>query len=119
MLYPTMNQHLMLFALVVGGFLAGIVFDVFRFLSMIFGNDKVLKHFFDFLSTILASLLLFLTNLWLNYGLFRIYVVCIFVISFAVQRFISKFLWTKLISKWYSYIAKRSRKGGRKNRNKY
>ena len=114
MLYPTLNQPIVLLALFAGGIVCGLVFDVCKILTTLAGNDKFSKHFFDFLATIFSFLLLFFVNLWCNYGQFRLYVFLVFLISFSLERLISKFLWTKLLSKWYSMIAGREKKGGRK-----
>ncbi len=113
MLYPTINQPLIFLALFVGGIVGGLIFDVFKILTTLSGNDKFSQHFFDFIATILAFCLLFLINLWLNFGQFRLYVPAVYLASFALERFISKFLWTKLVEKWYTSIAKRGRKHGK------
>ena len=113
MLYPTLNQPIILLALAAGGIFAGLIFDASKILATLSGNDKFSRHFFDFVATILSFLILFYLNLSLNYGQFRIYVLIVFLLSFALERLISKFLWTKLLSKWYSSITRREKKGGR------
>lgn len=118
LLYPTLNQPLVLLAIFIGGLIAGFGFDVFRLLTLLSGGDKLSRHFFDFLATIFAFFLLFYINLNLNYGQFRIYVPVVFLISFALQRLFARFLWTKLLSKWYSKITERTKKGGRKKEEK-
>lgn len=114
MLYPTLNQPLLLLVLFASGIVGGLIFDVFRILTTLSGNDKISKHFFDFLATLLTFFLLFFVNMWLNYGQFRIYVPLVFLLSFTLERLLSKFLWTKLLSKWYSSITRRKTRGGRK-----
>ena len=113
LLYPTLNQPLILLAIFACGIISGFIFDLFRVLTTLSGNDKFSKHFFDFLATIFSILILFFLNLWFNYGQFRLYVVVFFLLSFTLQRFISKILWTKLFSKWYSRITKRAKDGER------
>lgn len=102
MLYPTANQPLIIVVMFFTGFLSGIFFDIFRFLTYLSGGDKWSRNFFDFLSTIFSFAILFLANLWINYGQFRFYVVVIFFIGFFIERVISKILWTKLILKCYN-----------------
>lgn len=114
MLYPTLNQPLILLVMFACGMFAGLIFDVARLLTTLSGNDKISKHIFDFIATILAFLFLFFANLWFNYGQFRVYVLAIFLLSFSLERFISKILWTKLLSKWYSNITRK--KVGRKKK---
>ena len=114
MLYPTLNQPILFIVLIAGGVVGGLIFDVFRILSTLSGNDRFSKHFFDFLATLFTFFLLFFINMGLNYGQFRIYVPLVFLTSFTLERLFSKFLWTKLLSKWYSSITRRKGRGGRK-----
>ncbi len=112
MLYPTLNQPLMFLLLLLAGFASGIIFDIFNIIVTALGNDKYSHHFFNFLSVLFSFALVFIVNLKFNYGQFRIYVIAIFLVSFLLERVISKFLWTKLIKKCYSIF---SRKKGVKN----
>ena len=114
MLYPTLSQPLILLVVFCTGIIGGLVFDVFKILTTLSGNDKVSKHFFDFLATIFSVALLFGVNLSLNYGQFRLYVIAVFLISFLIERLLSKFLWTKVFSKWYTNITRRRPKRGQK-----
>ncbi len=116
MLYPTVNQPLILLALLAGGLVGGLIFDFFKILATLSGGDKYSCHLFDFLAGIFTFVLLYLINLWLNYGQFRVYVVAVFLVSFAFERFLSKFLWTKLLEKWYTIFAKRGDNGKRKKK---
>lgn len=111
MLYPTANQPLIIVVMFFTGFLSGIFFDIFRFLTYLSGGDKWSRNFFDFLSTIFSFAILFLANLWINYGQFRFYVVVIFFIGFFIERVISKILWTKLILKCYNTFKVKGRLG--------
>ena len=116
MLYPTLNQPLVLLMVVGAGLFCGLLFDVARILSLLSGNDKASVHIFDFLATVLSFCILFFVNLKFNYGQFRAYVLFVFVLGFAFQRFLSQKLWTKLLAKWYSSIVgnKHDRKTKRK-----
>ena len=107
MLYPTLNQPLMFVLLLVAGFLAGLIFDIFNLISTLLGNDKITTNFFSFLSVLFSFALLFLTNLIFNYGQYRLYVLLIFLAAFLLERLISRFLWTKLVKKCYSKISRR------------
>ena len=107
MLYPTLNQPLIVLWLLLAGFFGGLIFDLFRFVAMLSGNDKYSKYIFDFFATICVFGLLVLVNLKLNYGQFRLYVPFVFMITFTFERIIIKILWTKLLQKWYSNIAQR------------
>jgi len=115
-LYPTLNQPIILLVVFVSGLASGLIFDIFKIIVLLSGNDKITKHFFDFLATMFSFLLLFFVNLYFNFGQFRLYVIIVFLISFTLQRLFSKFLWTKLLSKWYSSIARRKKRGRKKEK---
>lgn len=114
-LYPTLNQPLILLAIFLIGILGGLLLDVARLCSSLLGNLKFIRYIFEFSAVVISMLALFIANLNLNYGSFRIYVVAVFLLSFVLERILSKILWTKLLSKWYSSITKskqRKKSGG-------
>ncbi|MBO5394865.1 MAG: spore cortex biosynthesis protein YabQ [Clostridia bacterium] len=118
MLYPTLNQPLIIVMMLLAGFACGIVFDVCRILTLLSGNDKVSKHIFDFIATLISCAVLYLNNLHFNYGRFRLYVIALFLISFALERKLVQKLWTKLLQKWYSSIVQRREEWkNKKNKN--
>ena len=102
MLYPTLSQPLGFLVIALTGLMSGALFDLFGFLAFASGNDKHSKIFFDFLATIFSFVLLFLVNLQVNYGQFRLFVLLAFFLGFVLQRFLSKILWTKCVKKWYN-----------------
>ena len=110
MLYPTLNQPLVLLIIFLVGVISGFVFDVARILTTLSGNDNISKHIFDFFATIISFAFLYFANLKCNLGQFRLYVLAIFLLSFSFQRLFSKILWTKLLSKWYTSITKKGAK---------
>ena len=124
MLYPTTNQPMVLLVIFCVSIISGLVFDLAHILTFLSGNDKNSKHIFDFLATIISFTLLFFTNLEFNYGQFRIYVLIIFLIFFAFERFLSKLLWTKVLSSCYNKLKLKfkgksiKRKNGRKQKEK-
>ncbi len=107
MLYPTLNQPLMFLLLIITGFVCGVIFDLFNIIVSLLGNDKYSRHFFSFLSVLFSFAILFIVNLKFNYGQFRLYIIAITLISFFLERLISKFLWTKLIKKCYSIFSRK------------
>ena len=112
MLYPTANQPLLICLLLLAGFCGGVVFDIARFLNLLLGEKKVVKHIFEFVATVICCLSLLLINLHFNFGQFRVYVVLLFLFSFILERTISQKLWTNLLKKWYSNIVQRRKQGG-------
>lgn len=102
MLYPTLSQPLVFLVVFASGLAGGVIFDIFRCLTFLSGNDKYSKILFDFLSVIFSFALLFIVNLRINYGQFRVYVVLSFLIALYLERLFSKFLWTKCIKRCYN-----------------
>ncbi|MBE7073507.1 MAG: hypothetical protein E7379_00170 [Clostridiales bacterium] len=116
LLYQSQNQPLIIVMISLAGVVSGFLFDFARILTLFFGKGKIAKHFFDFCATAVSVLVLFLTNLHFNYGRFRLYVLLIFIICFALQRFFISFLWTKLLKKWYSNIMQRRNESGKRKK---
>lgn len=104
MLYPTLNQPLMLFIVFCCGVFCAVIFDVLK----IFSKQKIMKHVADFFAVVFSFALLFAVNLKLNYGQFRIYIVAIFLLSFLIEKIISKFLWTKVVKKCYIKLRRKN-----------
>ncbi len=117
MLYPTLNQPLMFILLLLAGLASGVIFDVLNLIIGLLGSDKYVRHFFNFLSVVLSFAILFIVNLKFNYGQYRSYVLIIFLISFCFERFLSRFLWTKLIKKCYSLLSKKKGIGSEQGEN--
>lgn len=107
MLYPTLNQPLVLLIIFLVGLFCGLIFDIARILTTISGGDRWSRNIFDFVAVVFSFGVLFFANLYVNLGQFRIYVIIVFLISFGLQRLFSKILWTKLLSKWYTSITKK------------
>ncbi len=101
MLYPTLNQPLVFFIIFLVGLASGFFFDIANILSFL-SKDKFAKIFFDFLAVIFSFFALFYSNLTVNYGQFRVYILFVFLFALILQRFLSKILWTKCIKRWYN-----------------
>lgn len=104
MLYPTLNQPLVVLVIFIVAVASGVILDLARILSNFVGGQKFSRHFFDFLAVIFSFFLLEMANLKVNYGQFRIYVIVVFLVGLFLERILSKFLWTKLLSKCYTKI---------------
>lgn len=89
MLYPTLNQPLVMLVMFFVGFASGFFFDFAFLLKKSLKDLKATNIFFDFLACIFSFVIFFVTNLYINYGQFRIYVVVIFIIACLLQRVLS------------------------------
>ena len=86
MLYPTLNQPLVMLVMFFVGFASGFLFDFAFLLKKSLKDLKATNIFFDFLACIFSFVIFFVTNLYINYGQFRIYVVVVFIIACLLQR---------------------------------
>ena len=89
MLYPTLNQPIVMLVMFFVGFASGFLFDFAFLLKKSLKDLKATNIFFDFLACIFSFVIFFVTNLYINYGQFRIYVVVIFIIACLLQRVLS------------------------------
>ena len=118
MLYPTLNQPIIFISIFAVGFVSGLLFDFAHILSFLSRNDKFSQGLFDFLAVVFSFGNLFYTNLFVNYGQFRFYIVLSFLGAMLLERFLSKILWTKWIKRCYNKI-KENRDERRKKEKDY
>lgn len=101
MLYETLNQPLIITAIFFTGILCALFFDFASLVYYLCNKNKVVKQIADFFAAILSFFILFLVNLSVNFGKFRIYIILVFLIGFTIQRFTIGKLWTKFLEKCY------------------
>lgn len=89
MLYPTLNQPIVMLVMFFVGFASGFLFDFAFLLKKSLKDLKATNIFFDFLACIFSFVIFFVTNLYINYGQFRIYVVVVFIFACLLQRVLS------------------------------
>ena len=106
MLYPTLNQPIVMLVMFFVGFASGFLFDFAFLLKKSLKDLKATNIFFDFLACIFSFVIFFVTNLYINYGQFRIYVVVVFIFACLLQRVLSK----QLIQSFKKMVAKQKRK---------
>ena len=116
MLYPTLNQPLIFLVIFAVGLASGLLFDIAHVLSFFSGNDKFTKGLFDFIAVTFSFGILFYSNLAVNYGQFRIYVVASFLLAIFLERILSKFLWTRCIKRCYNNFKERANERRKKKK---
>lgn len=104
MLYETLSQPLVILAILCSGIASAILFDLGNLATYFCNKNKIVKQIVYFLCVIASAIILYFINLSANYGRFRIYVLLVFAVGFAVSRFTLGKLWTKLLDKWYNGI---------------
>ena len=108
MLYPTLNQPIVMLVIFFAGFTSGFLFDFALLLKKGLNNIKLVNVFFDFLACIFSFVIYFVTNLYINYGQFRIYVVILFIIACLFQRLLSN-----QVLKFFMMIVAKTKKNHR------
>ncbi len=85
-LFETLSQPLILFFVIVSGFLSGLFFDVAYIISFLCNDNKIVKNLLEFFSTVCTFFVLFLINQKFLYGQFRLYVVLFFFLSLIFEQ---------------------------------
>lgn len=104
MLYETLSQPLIILAILFSGIASSILFNLGSLVMYFCNKNKIVKQIVYFLCVIASAIILYFVNLSVNYGRFRIYILLVFAVGFAVSRFTLGKLWTKLLNKWYNGI---------------
>lgn len=112
MLYETLAQPMILFFVVVVGFLCGIVFDVRKFLFNLCEKNRWAGLVLDFVATIFVGAIFFLLILKINYGEIRLWQILFFVASLVLERVTIGKLVAKWLSLCYNFFSKKFKKKG-------
>lgn len=104
MLYPTANQSLLLLVVALIGFGCGFVYNLATLCTYLCAKKVFAKQLFFFFATIFSFFIYFLTNLHLNYGLFRIFPIIEFLTFLILEIFTLGKLWTKWLDAWYDKV---------------
>lgn len=113
MLYETLAQPMILFFVVVVGFLCGVVFDIRKFLAKyLCENNKWANLVLDFLATLVVGAIFFLLILKINYGEIRLWQILFFVASLMLERVSVGKLVAKGLSLCYNFFSKKFKKKG-------
>lgn len=111
MLYTTLNQFFVFSLTLLIGMISGLFYDLSNLIATFCNKNKIVKQFFYFFSTFLSFFILFLTNLTINFGQFRFFVLASFLLGLYIERkFISSpitNLINKILSKLKAYRDKR------------
>ena len=85
-LFETLSQPYILLWLICAGFCSGILFDFTTTICFLCNNNKIVNLIFNCISTILSFFILFIVNLHVNYGQFRIYIFAVFFLFLLLER---------------------------------
>ena len=85
-LFETLNQPYILILLIIFGFLSGFLFDFAYIISFLCNENKIVKNIFQFFAVFFSFFILFLLNLNINYGQFRVYIFVVFFFFLFIQR---------------------------------
>ena len=104
MLYETLSQPNIIIFISLSGLISGLIFDLKNIVLFLFGNGKILNEILLGLCSFLTLQILYFSNLYINFGEIRFYIILVFFVSFFFQRFLSKKFIAKLIKRCYTYI---------------
>lgn len=99
MLYPTLNQPFVFFVIALAGLASGLTFDLANLFAVLCNRNKIGRQILYFLATVLSVLILFFTNLYANFGQFRVFVVLSFLFVLIIERFTLGVLLNKVFNK--------------------
>ncbi len=116
MLYEVLSQPITILSLLLTGMACGILFDAAHLILAFCNKNKVLRQILYFICTILSAFFVFYINLIVNYGRFRIYVLLVFSIGFALQKFTLGKLFTRFINLCYNKTKERQTGGRQKEK---
>ena len=112
MLYQSLSQPLVFLCIFCTGIASGLLFDCKKLLVALCNKNKVFDQVLGFICVSISALGLFLTNLGINYGRFRLYILLAFALSFTLERFSIGKLWTKIIDVCYNKVKERQKRYG-------
>lgn len=106
LLYETLSQPLIFIIMFSIGLGSGLLFDLRRYISFLCLKNKKVNIFLDIFFTIIVCGILFISNLYFNYGEFRFFSILAFIIGFTIQRFTLGMLVAKVSCLCYNYFVK-------------
>lgn len=110
MLYETLSQPLVFVCIFAVGLISGFMFDLSHLFCALCNKNKILHQILYFICTILSAFCLFMVNLKVNYGRFRIFILATFFFGLLLERITIGKLWTKLVQKCYNINQRRKQK---------
>lgn len=86
LLYETLSQPAIFFVVFSIGLVSGLLFDLKSYITFLCASNKIVSVLLDVLTTLIVFVILFLSNLYFNYGEFRFYVIFAFFAGLLIER---------------------------------
>ena len=112
MLYPSLNQPVVFCVMIAAGFFSAILLLFTECCTKKLKKHTVFSQILYFFSILICFFIFVITNLYINFGQFRLYTISTFVVSIVLFKHFFAFLWTKLRLKCYNH--KRGREAKQK-----
>ena len=106
MLNETLFHPTLLVIFILVGMFCGFVFDIGNFIKFLFANKKIPSILIDFIQTCISLYVIFITNLYCNYGLIRLFPLLIFICIFSIERITIGKIVAKFYKKCYNLLCK-------------
>lgn len=105
-LFESANQWLSFLFLLLIGFASGFIFDASKYVCFLLNKNKIAEAILDCVSVVFCGIILFVSILFINFGLFRFYLLFAFVIGLFLQRFTIGKMIAKVASVCYTFFVK-------------
>lgn len=109
-LFESANQWLSFIFLFLIGFASGFIFDANKYVCFLLNKNKIASIILDCFSVLSCGIILFVAILFINFGLFRFYLLFAFVIGLCLQRITIGKMIAKLASVCYNLLTKTIKK---------
>ena len=106
MLYETLSHPKLAIIFLTIGFVGGLIFDVGNFIKFLCGNKKIPSILIDFIQTLICLIIIFFTNLKVNFGEIRLFPYLLFLTSFYLERISIGKVIAKIYLKCYNLLTK-------------
>lgn len=111
MLYEALAQPTIFFFMVVGGIVAGLLFDIKNIFLELCKKNKILSQILMFFAVFSMFFIWFTVNLRFNYGQFRIFSILSFALAFILERFfVENFVANPIVKCYNKFKVKRDEK---------
>ncbi len=105
-IFETLNEPKIFLFLIIFGFLCGFLFDICYLITFLCNENKIVKNILQFFATIICFFIVFLINLKLNYGVFRVYILISFFFAIFLERITLGKLFAKTRNWCYTHFKK-------------
>lgn len=106
LLYETLSQPLTFLVILCIGLASGLLFDLRNYVNFLFAKNKTVSIILDIVTSLIICGILFISNLYFNYGEFRFYIILAFLLELLIQLLTLEIIVAKICTWCYNKIRK-------------